>query len=359
MQRFRLFAAASAAVLGLSVSCVTAPAADVAWSAAPQVVSGDAGYDMGVSAMYAAAAGDVLLIAGGANFPDVPASEGGRKAFYDNIFAYDGDGWRCVGLLPEPAAYGVSYQCGGRAIFAGGAGADGALSRVYSIEIVDDAAVISTCAGLPKAVEQAAGAQIDGRLYLFGGIAGGQPSAALYMFDLQSDDGWRELASAPEPLVQPVAAASGGRLYVWGGFDSASKEVGGRGYCYDPQRDEWSPVAGHPDGGTFTGGCAATLADGRILCVGGVDRKIFAAALRLPAGQMHDYLTQPVDAYRFQRRIHIFDPTVGEWQCAGEAACAARAGASLVAYGDAVWLLGGELKPGVRTPENFYTKEFN
>ena len=34
------------------------------------------GYEKGVSAMFAGAVGDTLIMAGGANFPDVPVSEG-------------------------------------------------------------------------------------------------------------------------------------------------------------------------------------------------------------------------------------------------------------------------------------------
>lgn len=332
----------------------------VVWREFAQVASGDARYDKGVSAMYAAAAGDAIVIAGGANFPDKPVADGGCKAFYDYIYRYDGDGWQCVGRLPEPAAYGVSWSCNGRMVIAGGANGSGVLRKSYSIDIEDCTAVISELATLPCAVEQAAGAAVGGRLYLFGGIADGEPSAALYVLDYDDCNAvWQKLAPAPEPLVQPVAVASGGRIYVWGGFDSATKSVARRGYCYDPQQDEWFEVAGHPDGGTFTGGCALTLADGRILIAGGVDRDVFAAALRLPAGQMYDYLTQPIDSYRFQQTLRVFDPASGEWSSAGEAKCAARAGASMVTFDGAVWLLGGELKPGVRTPENFYTTDLN
>ena len=351
-------AALAAAVFGMS-SCSRQPSS-VTWHAAASVESGDAGYDMGVSAMYAGVAGDALVIAGGANFPDTPAAEGGSKAFYDHIYAYDGSGWRRIGTLPEPAAYGVCYSCGDRLVVAGGANVAGAMKDVYTIEISENTAVISSCAALPRAAEQAAGTSADGRLYLFGGIADGEPSAALYMLDTESDGAqWHELASAPEPMVQPVMAASGGRLYVWGGFDSATKQVSGNGYCYDIQDNEWRAIASHPDGGTFTGASAVTLADGRILCAGGVDREIFAAALRLPADKTREYLSQPAETYRFQRRLHIFDPATGEWSSAGEAECAARAGASMMAFGGGVWILGGELKPGIRTPENYYTSDFN
>ena len=340
----------------LSCSSV-APRTEVVWSPVAQVASGDARYDQGVSAMYAASAGGVLLIAGGANFPDVPVADGGKKAFYDYIYMYD-NGWHCVGRLLEPAAYGVSCSCGGGALFAGGANEKGALRSVYMVEIEDGAAKVSERAPLPYAVEQAAGASIEDRVYLFGGVADGCPSSSLFALDI-SDSGaeWQRLAPAPEAFVQPVAAASGGRLYVWGGFDPKSGNVGGQGYCYDPQRDEWSAVAGHPDGGTFTGGCAVTLADGRILCTGGVDREIFSSALRLPAGKVREYQMQPVEYYRFQRAVRIFDPHSGEWSCIGVSECTARAGASLVCNDGGVWLLGGEVKPGIRTPDNYFSKD--
>lgn len=357
MRRLPVISAIVAAVLSLSVSC--SEPRPVTWQATPPVVSDDTGYGAGVSAMYAGAAGDVLIVAGGANFPDVPAAEGGQKAFYDHIYMYDGEGWHCAGSLPAAAAYGVSCTIGGRLFAAGGANGSGAMKTVLAIEPDGNGGVILTeYPELPYAVEQAAGAAIGESLYLFGGIADGEPSAALFVLDTgDCEAGWRRLAPAPESLVQPVAAASGGRLYVWGGFDSATKCVAGRGYCYDPQCDEWSAVAEHPDGGTFTGAAAVTLADGRILSTGGVDREIFSAALRLPADKIREYQLQPVEYYRFQRALRIFDPASGEWSSVGESECTARAGASLVRFGGGVWLLGGELKPGIRTPENRFTAD--
>ena len=41
------------------------------------------GYEHGVSAMYTAATDDALYIAGGCNFPDTPAAEGGNKVYLD------------------------------------------------------------------------------------------------------------------------------------------------------------------------------------------------------------------------------------------------------------------------------------
>nr|MDE5638509.1 hypothetical protein [Odoribacter sp.] len=45
-------------------------------------VSGKEGDRQGVSAPYAGMSGDRLVVAGGCNFPGVPAAEGGEKVYY-------------------------------------------------------------------------------------------------------------------------------------------------------------------------------------------------------------------------------------------------------------------------------------
>ena len=74
-----------------------------------QGVSFSGNVPQAVSAPFAGVSGDYLLLAGGCNFPDVPASEGGVKQYYTAVWAKQADqAWRCVGSLPEETAYGAS-----------------------------------------------------------------------------------------------------------------------------------------------------------------------------------------------------------------------------------------------------------
>lgn len=324
----------------------------LSWHSQPETTSTEAGYAAGVSAMYAGAVRDALIVAGGANFPDVPAAEGGKKTFYDVIFLLRGGVWSQAGRLPAPAAYGVTFPVGDGLVLAGGANASGALRSVVKIRPRGKKIITTELPALPCAVEQAAGAAVDGKLYLAGGIADGVPSAALYMLDTHATKPqWQILAPVPEAFVQPVMAASAGHLYLWGGFDPRDGSVSNKGYCYDPSADAWREISGVPDNGTFVGGCAATLADGRILFTGGVNRSIFAAALRLAPSELGAYLSQPPAAYHFRTAAWIFDPISGQWSQAGVSGRTARAGASLVPYAGDIYLLGGEIKPGIRTPD--------
>ena len=49
----------------------------------------DAAYSKGVSAPFCGMAGNVLVVAGGANFPDKSLIEGGAKRVYADIWAMD------------------------------------------------------------------------------------------------------------------------------------------------------------------------------------------------------------------------------------------------------------------------------
>ena len=335
--------------------CAEGGGARMAWRAVPSVPPQEAGYAKGVSAPFAGTAEGTLLMAGGANFPDKPVTEGGRKAFYDTIYRYGDDGWTKAGRLPAEAAYGVSCPLDGSVVFAGGANASGALRSVWKVWLRDGRAVVEELPSLPHAVEQAAGATLGQRIYICGGISDGAPSDYMWSLDTAAAQPcWERAACLPERMVQPVMAAAGGYLWLWGGFDSSTGPASGSGYRYDPSSDEWTPVKGHSAGGTFVGACATALPDGRIVVAGGVDREIFEAAVRLPSDKIRDYQLHHAEWYRFQKTVRLFDPSSGEWESLGEFACTARAGAALVPWGDGVFLLGGELKPGVRTPDNYF-----
>lgn len=64
-----------------------------------------------------------------------------------------------------------------------------------------------------------------------------------------------------------------------------------------------------------------------------------------------DYLTHPVEWYRFNKRVLVYDVRLREWQTIACIPDVARAGAALVVCGENIFCINGELKPGVRTPE--------
>ena len=109
-----------------------------------------------------------------------------------------------------------------------------------------------------------------------------------------------------------------------------------------------------PDGGTFTGATGVTLPDGRFLVIGGVNRAIFERALRNTPEDRIPYLSKEPAEYKFRRSVFVFDGNA--WETLGEADETALAGPGVACLGDLVYVSGGELKPGVRSPRTFTFK---
>lgn len=329
---------------------------EVVWYPLPELGAFDPDWSAGMSALCAGSVSGKLLAAGGANFARRPLVEGGTKCFYDDVWVLEEGAdqrleWRRCGRLPEPMAYGMVWQLPDELLIAGGANASGALRRVLSLRLRGGKAVACHLPDLPFAVEQGAAASDGGKLYLVGGLADGKPSCEVLACDVSSGKRiWRPLPSLPEPFVQPVAFASAGKLYVWGGFDPIGGRVADYGYRYDASTGCWVRIPGIPDGGTMTGSAGVALGDGRLLVAGGVDREVFSSALSLHGEPYRDYLSQSPASFRFRSGVWIFDPADESWHRAGISGRAARAGAALVATCGGAVMLGGETRPGVRTP---------
>lgn len=325
--------------------------------------------EQGVSACYAGVTGGQLLIGGGCNFPDTPAAEGGKKKFYQGIYAADFNtdsvfSWREVGRLPFPAAYGVSVSTTDGVVCIGGMNDKGAVADVYRIRWKDDKqrkVVVEPLPSLPYTLDNFTGALVENRIYVAGGNRQGVPSNSFLCLDLERlADGWKELPSFPSfPRIQPVSAAQYREgeccFCLWGGF---SPSVGGQpatlsldGYCYSPSLQKWTklnpPAGSDGEAVSLGGGTSVALGNDLILCMGGVNKDIFLSALQKPE---KDYLLHPVEWYKFNRKIWVYNTRRDAWQVVLESPEVARAGAALVGDGKTFFSINGELKPGIRTP---------
>ena len=320
------------------------------------------GYSLGVSACYAAQIGDWIVVAGGCNFPTP-----GKKTYYAGIYAarIDSDvlNWRLVGMLPEPAAYGVTAVSGDSLLFIGGNNSDHALKTVYSIHLngVGECAEVKRLADMPCTVDNMAVAQCGGSVYVVGGNHDGKPSADVLALDLNvAKSSWRNIGSMPgSARVQPVAAALDGKLYVWGGFfaNGAQSEVHTTGCCMNIATGKWTSVAAPKsvEGSemTLAGGIAWTF-NGKIYATGGGNKDIFLDAIsgRYELVKQSDYLNQPISWYRFSGNLYEYDVLSEAWVKTRFADKGlARAGAQMVVTQKGCFYIGGELKPALRTPQ--------
>lgn len=310
----------------------------------------EAGIEKGVSACYAGRIGPTLIMAGGCNFPDKPVAEGGAKRYYRGIYAAriskrDTLRWQKVGDLPAEAAYGVSVSTDDAVVCVGGNNAHESLTTVIKIRLTGGKAVIDTLPSLPHPMDNFTGA-LNGRQLLVRGAGG------VYTLDMKNPaSGWKRRWAATETLMQPVSAVCSGRFFVWGGFTPkqadkpATLRLDGTEYGATPCPAA-GPVDEHGEKVFLGGACAVNLSPERVLAMGGVNKDVFLKAINNPDP---GYLTHPAEWYRFNPKLCLFEK--GRWKIIGSSPITARAGAAAVVYKHDVFLIGGELKPGIRTPD--------
>ena len=305
----------------------------------------DAAYAKGVSAPFCGAIGDTLVVAGGANFPDKPLLEGGSKRVYADIWAFSDGAWTHAGELPDSTAYGATFQVSDGLVFAGGNVCGSTTDKVYKVCLAGGKASVTPLPPLPVPMEQCGWSKDGETLFLAGrdGVFCCREGAYV----------WQKLCDIPEPLVQPVAYATGGRLYLWGGFNPQTLLAPDTGHCLDLESLQWGSAAAVPDGGTFVGATGITLPDGRLVVVGGVNRAVFERALRNTPEDRIPYLSRDPEWYRFRKEIYVFDGKIQKWSLYGQTSFAALAGPGVAANVQGVFVSGGELKPGVRSPKTF------
>ena len=145
----------------------------------------------GFAGPFAGVSDGVLLVAGGANFPDKKPWDGGKKVWYDTVFALERpDGaWKVAGHLSRPLAYGVSVTHRNRTVCVGGSDAERHYAEAFRLEWKAGSVAVTPLPPLSRPVANACGALVGDTLY----IAGGQ----------DKPDSWNGLWAIPSGEVRP------------------------------------------------------------------------------------------------------------------------------------------------------------
>ncbi|EYB67225.1 hypothetical protein DEIPH_ctg046orf0016 [Deinococcus phoenicis] len=213
---------------------------------------------------------------------------------------------------------------------------------------------------LPTPIKNGTGTLIGQTIYVGLGTAGN----AWFALDLsQPVRQWVPIAPFPDmPRDQAVSAAVDGKLYVFGGIGkatpAATTAVFNQVFVYDPAKNAWSqlPTRAPRD---IAGGVAVSQG-GAVLMFGGVNRNIFDGYFRdLAASEGNKaeqdqvsraYFDQRPQDYFLGREVMSFAPADNRWKQVDILPFGGTAGSALVARGNTLTLLNGEIKPGVRTP---------
>lgn len=329
----------------LLLLALTAPP-QLEWTPLPPIPDAE-GYAGG----FAGVSHGAMIFAGGSNFVGRRPWDGGSKQWYDKVYVLTSpEGhWILAGHLPKPNGYGVSGTFGDKLILAGGGSAAENYTAVIAVSWDHGSLVRDTLPSLPQPRAFTGGMVVDGTLYVAGGTEQTQFVAVaarrnVWALDLnKAGSSWRELPPLPGPgRIYPIVGSSGGNFYVFGGValspDGAGRQV--KTYLKDAYvlrpGQGWSRIADlpHPEAGAPTP--AAAAADGRLLIFTGDD----GTRVKLD-GPNHP---------GFPEHGIIYDPRTDRWGPLPEIPIS-RSTAPTVVWRDMWVMVGGERKPGYRTPE--------
>lgn len=312
----------------------------------------------GLSAMMAGVSESQVLVAGGSNFPDIPAAKGGEKKYYSEVFTLEGGAWKLIGHLPKPIAYGASVNLPEGVLCLGGNNQQHTSAQCYLLSYHQKTLQIIPYPNLPEPLQQmAAAVDSKGNVYVAGGLkSDGTPNRNLYVFNLKEKE-WKTRGKVPgDGRVQPTAVvqngATGEMFFLLGGYDPLQLQCAQESLIYDIGKDQWTPTAPMQLGGkpfALVGASSVKSGSQFIVIAGGIDKAIFEQAIQGKAGT--NYLNHAHDWYKFRQSFMIYNTITNTWIEESHSPHLAKAGASLITNEKGWMLIGGESKPGIRSTE--------
>ncbi len=304
----------------------------------------------GVSAPFAGWVNGQLLVAGGANFPDVPAADGGQKKMYCQIWQLNPDGWieSQKIKLPQPTGYGAYATVADGVVCIGGNDGKQSLRDVYVI----NADTLRQLPPLPVGIDNGSAAFFDKYIYVVGGQTDGKPQNAVYRLLYPDGKQWETIAQMPgQGRLQPAAVVQSDgadmALFVFGGYDPDTARIAMSVLKMNLKTRAWTRK---PHGKATVGMTAVNSGYSHVLFFGGVDRQIFEGALRGEQDSL--YLKHAPAWYKFNPDILVYHTITNTWYSIPGRNFLARAGAGLAKADDgSIILIDGEIRPGVRSNE--------
>lgn len=354
------------------------------WSELPPLPSLNGAPNLGVAGAFSGISNNVMLLAGGANFPAAPARNGGTKKYWDKVYALPLQAGEKISWLkkelhfPFPVAYGASVTMKEGIVCIGGKNDAGPLAEVSLMqwdEKIKDIRIVRL-PPLPQSLASPMADHIGDVLYVAGGDNDRQTQKSFYFLDLhRSQNGWQSLPAWPGPPLADgvLVAQSNGKqvcLYLVGGRNSIPGKLSAyynAVYEFNPTSKKWKKKKG------ITGvnrrpvplfaGTAAAIDKQDILLLGGNDGKLFTQIeqcnLELAGARdarEKDYWQERKDSIfthhpGFDRTLYLYNTVTNSWKTAGALKYPAQVTTAAVRYGDYIIIPNGEVRPGIRTPD--------
>lgn len=318
----------------------------------------------------------VLIIGGGANFPDSMPWIGGTKKYYDDLYVFKKNNKDSLVLfksfhLPLALAYSANVSTEKGIVVAGGENEKGISKKVLLIQWneVTQNISIKNLPDLTFVLTNASVVVHDDKIYLAGGEMMNGVSDHFLLLDLNhANAGWKNLPSLPKPISHAVMIVQpNGRedcIYLIGGRKknpNSPSDLYSSNLQFDLKTNEWIERKSLPY--TLSAGTGVAVGTHSILLFGGDNGATFRKTEELIVAvnnekdearkkQLTDKKIKLQSTHPgFCKQVLLYDIKKDQWKAVDCIPYNSPVTTTAVKWNNEVIIPGGEIKAGVRTPQ--------
>lgn len=332
---------------------------------------------LGYAGMLGGVHNNVIIAAGGANFPNGLPWEGGEKVWSKNIYILEENQWRVsLKTLPIPLAYAASVSTADGILSIGGENeaitSNKVLLLTYNASIKD--VEIVEYPDLPEPLAYTSAVVIDDYVYVVGGKNAKNSTNAFYRLNWIEKRAWEKLTDFPglPRAVHCIAVqetSTNRKLFVIGGRNQVAgkKSQALTNYLsYDLQERVWQDegdllIDGKPR--VLMGASSETMGSMHIMIYGGSDEVLFNELESLSAqlgNEQNDLIKKELERKRndilnnhpgFSKDIIAYNAITEKWFVYDTSPT--KIPVTVLAFKDkqGFVIVSGEVSPGIRTPQ--------
>ena len=335
----------------------------------------------GVAGAFSGVHNGVMIIAGGANFPNGMPWEGGKKTYQNAIYVLkkNENSYEWIESktpnLKEKTAYGASVSVLDGIVCLGGEQESGISKSAFLMQwdAAKNDVIFKNLPDMPVALANAGATSIGNVIYVAGGEGNGKASNSFFKLNLsETNPKWQILPVLPVAMSHSVVVAQNNgkhsNVFVLGGRSATAtgiSDLHSSNFGYDPAKRKWRKLSDIGDGQTVTTWSAGTgVANGAsyIVLMGGDKGNIFhqietynaqiakAETAELKQKLQAEKVTLLTSHKGFSKDVYLYNTITDAWTRIGEMSGPAQVTTTAVRWGNDIIIPSGEIRPGTRTP---------
>ncbi|APQ16736.1 sodium:solute symporter family transporter [Maribacter hydrothermalis] len=329
----------------------------------------------GFAGMVGGEYNDVIITAGGANFPNGLPWKGGKKIYSEDIYVLQDGQWKLSDkVLPSPLAYGASVTTPNGVLIIGGENGDQTSDKVFLLNynLSKDNLEITDYPSLPEPLAYAAAVVEGDYVYVVGGKNSVKSVNSFYRMSLKNTKEWERLLDFPGPAralhsIAVQETKESRKLFVIGGRNQIAgkkSETLTNYLSYDLKEGHWKnegELLINGNSRVIMGASAESMGSMHIMIYGGSDELLFNQleniALQL-AEEKNDSIALTLKEKRdkiltvhpgFSKEILGYNSITKKWFVYDTLSFGIPVTALSFKKDEGFVIISGEVSPGIRT----------